>query len=224
MVKQFDRNQQLKFWKGNSEPLKGASIADVVLAFSRRYTGEKSIDIGAGSGALIKRFRQMFRTREIVGIDLVPGSPEVSSGDCTSTGYPDKSFDTLFCTDVIEHLSDEDLEACLSEANRILKKGGYGIFTTINNENLEGSMVVCPDCGLRFHRWGHCQVFDPGRIRSLFSSKGFIVVRMKIAKLGFLQKYGLPARMFYMLRLQNIFRFRIFTEDILFVALKDRDV
>lgn len=47
--------------------------------------------------------------------------------DCTDTKLPAESFDTLVSTQVMEHIYDTD--AYLRECNRLLRKGGVGIFS-----------------------------------------------------------------------------------------------
>ncbi len=74
--------------------------------------------------------------------------------------YEDNSFDVVFCSEVLEHLSNHQIDLGLKEIHRILKPGGKLIGTVPFNENLEVSKVVCPDCGKIFHRWGHQQSFN----------------------------------------------------------------
>ena len=37
-----------------------------------------------------------------------------------------------------------------------------------------------PRCGLRFHRWGHIQSFDKGRMQELIQRAGLAVERLQI--------------------------------------------
>jgi ubiquinone/menaquinone biosynthesis C-methylase UbiE len=43
--------------------------------------------------------------------------------DITNIYYPDKSFDVIYCSHVLEHVPD-DIKA-MSEFNRVLKSNGY---------------------------------------------------------------------------------------------------
>ncbi len=169
-MKQFNKTEQQRYWSGVEDPpFKAELISGVVLSLAKFYIGKNAIDVGAGSGALLRSFQEKYKNkRRIVGIDLVPKSEDVQQGDCTNLQFEDGSFDTCFVTDVIEHMSDSDLSKCLNEANRVLKIGGHGVFTTLNNERLNEATVTCPECGCKFHRTGHCQVFDEARIRTLF--------------------------------------------------------
>lgn len=83
--------------------------------------------------------------------------------------YEDDTFDVVFCSEVLEHLLDEQLAMGLKEINRILVKGGYLIGTVPFNENLRLSQVVCPHCGKLFHNKGHHQSFDIDRLAAKLS-------------------------------------------------------
>ena len=88
-------------------------------------------------------------------------------GTATALPWPDASFDAVVVSEVLEHFDDATLRGSLAEANRVLRVGGELIGTVPADERLEQQRVVCPDCGRRFHRWGHEQTFSPERLRSL---------------------------------------------------------
>ncbi len=219
-MKQFTTDEQVTFWNGNEEPFKGDSVSKIILMLAKKYIGKNAIDVGGGSGALLENFHQMFKGKKIIAIDLAPKHPKVLEMDCTKIKYPDSSFDTIFCTDVIEHLSDEDLDKCLAELNRVLKEGKYGIFSTINDENLMTNQVTCPDCGIKFHKWGHCQIFTESRIKKLFKKNGFEIIKIKKLNLGFLAKAHFLARTFYFFKLERIFKIKLFVNDLFFIVKK----
>lgn len=224
-MKQFNRNEQDKFWATQKPPYKGDLVSEVTLSLAKRYIGKDVIDIGAGSGALVKSFRRRYKdSSSITGVDISPKSEEIRQGDCTNLQFEDKAFDTCFATDLIEHLSDADLDKCLNEVNRILKINGHGVFNTINNENLRKAMVTCPECGCTFHRTGHCQVFDEDRIRSLFSDKGFRLIKIRKLNLGYMSMFRFFASLFYFLHLDRLFKVELLTRDMFFVVRKERDI
>ena len=224
-MKQFNRTEQDKFWATQKPPYKGDLVSEVTLSLAKRYIGDNAVDIGAGSGALMRSFRKKYKDKKsIVGIDISPKSEEIRQGDCTNLPFEDGSFDTCFATDLIEHLSDTDLDKFLNEANRILKTNGYGVFNTINNENLRKAMVTCPECGCTFHRTGHCQVFDEGRIRNLFSSRGFKVVKVRKVNLGYMSMFKFFASLFYFLHFDRLFKVELLTRDMFFVVRKQRNL
>ncbi|MBD1945820.1 methyltransferase domain-containing protein [Coleofasciculus sp. FACHB-712] len=93
--------------------------------------------------------------------------------------YDDDFFDIVFCSEVIEHLSTEQTNEAVNEIARVLKKFGILIGTVPFNENLSKSIVVCPDCGKVFHKWGHQQSFDIQSLSTIFS-KNFKLEKIKV--------------------------------------------
>ena len=76
----------------------------------------------------------------------------------------------------LEHLDDATLAAGLTEVGRVLKADGHLIGTVPYREDLSASMVVCPDCGKVFHRWGHERSFDKDDLRLALSRGGLRAV------------------------------------------------
>lgn len=117
--------------------------------------------------APIKRLREKGLEAEVGCIEALP--------------YEDSTFDVVFCSEILEHLSSEQLGAGLKEVSRVLKSGGYLLGTVPYQENLNDNIVVCPGCGQIFHRWGHQQQFDQERLSSLFpEGLKVLVVRAKL--------------------------------------------
>lgn len=69
------------------------------------------------------RLRKMFGNGYL-SADL-DGSRAMEKMDITSIGYPDGSFDTIFCSHVLEHVGDD--RKAIGELCRVLKKGGWAI-------------------------------------------------------------------------------------------------
>ncbi len=98
--------------------------------------------------------------------------------------YPDNFFDIVFCSEVLEHLSDEQRNLGLLEIKRVLKDTGLLIGTVPDRENLLADQVVCPCCGKVFHRWGHLQSFELNKLSQIlerfFKVEGIKVVYFPI--------------------------------------------
>ena len=224
-IKQFNKEEQEKFWSQNEASYQGELISGITLCWARKYIGKNAIDVGAGSGALLKRFKEKYgNTKKITAIDIAPKDTEIKYGSCTNLPFENGTFDTVFCTDVIEHLSDSDVNKCLDEINRVLKINGHGVFTTNNNEKLNERIVICPECGCQFHRRGHCQIFNITTIRTLFCDKGFEVVKSKVANMGYLATFKGLARIFYVLRLHQLVKVDLLTSDLFFVVRKKKNI
>ncbi len=135
----------------------------------RRYaptlTG-KMLDFGCGR----KPFENLFTVVEYTGLDLaVTGHDHRSSKvdvyyDGKHIPFPDDTFDSLFCSEVFEHVFDPDL--ILPEIRRVLKNGAPALITV-------------PFC------WNEHEVpFDYARyssfgIKHLLEKNGFEVMEQK---------------------------------------------
>ncbi len=134
------------------------------------------LNIGVGNGWLEKRCleqgwkvyaldpsKESIKNLETFGVIGEVGYIEKNS-------YADNLFDLVFCSEVIEHLSNEQINLGLLEIERILKKGGVLIGTVPYKENLIDNQVVCPKCGEVFHKWGHQQSFDVKSLINIFKN------------------------------------------------------
>jgi SAM-dependent methyltransferase len=97
--------------------------------YGERYLRGRLLDIGCGKKA--KQWLVGDLVDEYVGLDHVEGLHGLQSVDLQGTAYEiptaDATFDSILCTAVLEHL-EEPLKA-LVEARRVLKAGGYGVYT-----------------------------------------------------------------------------------------------
>ncbi|MFT4108992.1 class I SAM-dependent methyltransferase [Propionicimonas sp.] len=91
----------------------------------------------------------------------------------------ERKFDAIFLLEVIEHLDDQALELTLSQARRLLKKGGLFVVTTPNEERLEDSMVYCPVANVIYHRWQHMRSWSAAQLADTLSSRGFHDVKVE---------------------------------------------
>lgn len=139
----------------------------------RLRPGIRALNIGIGNGAL-----ERMAARKGVDIwSLDPSDRAIESlrkelslgekaqvGFCQAMPFPDGCFDVVVMSEVLEHLDEEVFEATLTEVRRVLRPGGHFIGTVPAREKLEDSVVVCPHCGIQFHRWGHKRSFSVGTL------------------------------------------------------------
>jgi SAM-dependent methyltransferase len=85
------------------------------------------LDVGCGN----KPYRSLINATGYIGVDVDASGHNHSEFDFTFDGlhlpFPDNSFDSLICTEVIEHCQDPQI--LFAEMQRVLKKGGYAFIT-----------------------------------------------------------------------------------------------
>lgn len=85
-----------------------------------QYCRGRVLDAGAGRGAY--RDLLLNHADEYVGMDVGSSSATAVVGDAQSLPFSDASFDTVFCSQVLEHVPEPWL--ALNEFRRVLKPGG----------------------------------------------------------------------------------------------------
>lgn len=155
---------------------------------NRLNSGERVLNIGVGSGELEKL--AVSKAIDIYCLDPNERSiekikKELKLGDRAQTGYSqalpfeNDYFDVVIMTEVLEHLDDTILDQTLSEVRRVLKPNGRFTGTVPAFEDLSESLVVCPHCHEKFHRWGHVQSFDESKLITLFGETMFSAVTVE---------------------------------------------
>lgn len=145
-MKKRESDKLYEFYKSNKKYFSlmaethGADYYDSILRLLR-YTkispiGKNILDIGCGSGTLVKVLKDKYgRNIKATGIDISRlGNSEkylhFIQGSAMNLPFKDKSFDLIFITDVLEHITKPRL--ALKEARRVLKDGGVLIIRTPN--------------------------------------------------------------------------------------------
>jgi 2-polyprenyl-3-methyl-5-hydroxy-6-metoxy-1,4-benzoquinol methylase len=137
-----------------------------------------ALDVGCGQGDVMEAVSKF--TKHISGTDASVANRARVMARFKGVGVyqslkdaPGASFDLVTCTEVVEHLTDEELEGLLSEVKRVLSPNGFAVFTTPNNENYSANVIQCPDCGCEFHRWQHRRIFTSSSLISRMELSGF---------------------------------------------------
>ncbi len=105
-------------------------IHEKLFEVFKAYASGKLLDIGCG----VKPYKVILSHHiEIhVGLDHSATPHKLTEVDLVGTAYhipaDTDSFDTVICTDVLEHL--EEPQLAIAEAHRVLKPGGTAIYTT----------------------------------------------------------------------------------------------
>jgi len=99
-----------------------------VKRFAPQLKG-KLLDFGCGR----KPFENLFKVDEYIGIDIEKSGHDHTSSkvdvyyDGKHIPFPDASFDSLFCSEVLEHIFNP--HEILQEVNRVLKPGAKALIT-----------------------------------------------------------------------------------------------
>jgi SAM-dependent methyltransferase len=125
------------------------------------------LDAGTRDGYYSIRLTEYFES--VTALDLT--RPQIDcdrvtcvAGDLTRLSYPDKSFDFVFCSEVLEHIP--NLEKAVSEIKRVAR---HAILIGVPyKQDIRVGRVTCARCGKVSPPWGHVNTFDENRLRTLF--------------------------------------------------------
>lgn len=143
----------------------------------------KHLDIGLGDGYFLESMSKS--GYECFGMDLAEESISTNekkfkdaglkiilkSGNINNISFDDNSIDIITASEVLEHLNDDDIKMGINEIYRCLSVEGIFVGTVPADENLNDNICFCPNCEEVFHRWGHKQTFNKGRLQKLFLEK-----------------------------------------------------
>lgn len=125
------------------------------LAYFDRFAdwgGRRVLDLGCAGGFMAEALAS--RGAEVTGIDPAEAAIAAARAHAQAAGrsirydvgvgealpYPDASFDSVVCVDVLEHV--QDLDRVLAEVARVLRPGGWFCYDTINRTALARFAVV----------------------------------------------------------------------------------
>jgi ubiquinone/menaquinone biosynthesis C-methylase UbiE len=140
---------------------------EITANLVRNYTsqGGTLLDVGCGMGRLLGRLPNYQR----YGMDIsspylsyaIKVGAEVCLAKVEDMPYRDQFFDTVVCTDVLEHVL--DLNAAILQLFRVVKHGGHLVIRVPYRENLEP--YLRPEYP---YHMAHLRNFDEYSLRILF--------------------------------------------------------
>jgi len=144
------------------------------------------VDYGCGNGDLISELLEQTNAK-ISGVEFSGASvkkvnkkfshdknfiPVVEAG---TKFINDEKVDLVISCEVIEHLSDEMLLNYIEQIKQLLQEQGRLIITTPNSEELNESILFCPECQHTFHRWQHMRSWNSQSLSEFLQKTGFQV-------------------------------------------------
>jgi len=167
----FDYNQEMSKGRVEVERRRGEAILSVL----KSLTGGVVLDIGSGSGKLVKSIAQRGFTlfpvdlsyRNLFGLNHINKIYPVLA-DGYHLPFAKNSFDAVILSSILEHC--EKSGAMLSEANYILRPGGLAIVVTPYKERIVYHQ--CIHCNKLTPAYAHLQSFDENKLGEIFQSSG----------------------------------------------------
>lgn len=114
------------------------ALKTALIAQARILPGQNVLDVGCGTGTLTLLIKQTQPDASVYGLDMDSQVLDIArrkikqagktivlqQGTATHLPYPDGSFDRVFASLMLHHLTREDKLRALGEAFRVLKPGG----------------------------------------------------------------------------------------------------
>lgn len=139
----------------------------------------KIIDYGCAYGYYLQVLKLINPEHEVYGVEIALdavtyarekiGKDKIFWQSCgDSIPLPDDSVDLILCSEVIEHISDEEvLTSMLNECNRLLKKDGYLIIKTPNCSLLQKTVFWFSHQSWIYKGSDHPNPFNEKKLRKL---------------------------------------------------------
>ncbi len=140
-----------------------------ILRLARLAPDSRALEVGCGSGELLRALRGM--TRFAVGVDLSSAGLRLAAARASAAcaraerlPFRDGIFDAVVSQHLLEHLP--DAEGALLEWRRVLRPGGRAVLVTPN--------AAYPDAA-HFADPTHVRIFTPAGLRGALEGAGYRV-------------------------------------------------
>lgn len=135
-----------------------------ITANIKQFAKGNLLDIGCGNKPYKTHIKAVVKSH--IGCDIVQSNENVVDFICPADQlcFSNEEFDTVFCTQVLEHVADH--RKVISESFRVLRKNGYAIFTMPFSWELHEE----PYDFFRFSKYG---------LKELFINSGYEIILIK---------------------------------------------
>lgn len=141
--------------------------------------GESLLEIGARDCYITRKLTALYP--HVTALDLTrpeidePGITPVQ-GDVTALDFTDGAFDTVFCTEVLEHIPPQKLEQACREIERVTSR--YAVIGVPYRQDLRANRTRCAHCGKVNPTTGHLNRFDRKTLIALFPDMEICALRL----------------------------------------------
>jgi SAM-dependent methyltransferase len=153
-----DRFDQPQVWGGLHEM---PEIQHKIAVFLQSIPSgvESLLDVGCGDGAITNRLGERYSA---TGVDASSEAlkhlrVEARQANASALPFPDRSFDLVMSSQMLEHLDDSAYAAAIAEMMRVTRR--FLLISVPYREHLNQRTIRCPVCGYRQHVWGHRRSF-----------------------------------------------------------------
>lgn len=160
----------------------------------------RMLDIGAGE---VDRYARFFDFSERITTDTRPGSNVDVVASADALPFPDASFDSIVCTQVLEHVTEP--KKVVEEMYRLVKAGGVVLATIPQTAPLHEE----PHDYYRYTRYGITHLFEQAgfHISALEQEGGIGTMLAQIRIRYLIDRYGLYSRPFIGRVASRLFRY-----------------
>ncbi len=167
--------ENVELWESSILPYQKQVQEDILRILPPNVTS--ILDVGCGNGVITNILPKNIR---VVGVDLSQSAiahvqRETHLGSITELPFNEHSFDLVMANDIIEHLSELELEIALKELERVSSQ--YIILTVPFLEDLNQASVKCLHCGKFYHVNHHQRSFDLKKIQTIFGQSNIHCVK-----------------------------------------------
>lgn len=159
------------------------------LIHSADTTPKDILDVGCASGWFLSKIKEEYPKAKCSGVDVYKRSIEYGKklytslhlyyADAHRLPFPDKSFDTVICTEVLEHVVDP--KKVLEEIKRVLTSDGIAIIE-MDTGNFLFRLIWHWWTHVRNGVWrdSHIHFFDTNKLENLIQKTGFSIKSKKL--------------------------------------------
>lgn len=128
------------------------------------------LDLGCGNGVLTNILAEKYDVtavdRSKLALTKINAQKKIQA-DIADLDLPAKSFDLVFSSEVLEHLSDDAFLKSVEKIKTLTKK--YILVTTPNDETTRRKFTKCHKCGHEFNAYYHFRGFNKKKLNKLFN-------------------------------------------------------